>query len=519
MTQKLHASAHAKAKTDRMICTVNSSEMWLELPWKSFSKETFRLQRRIYKASRNEDRAKILDLQKLLLHSYSARMIAIRQVTQLNEGKKTAGMDGKTALTNTERFQLERLLHQQIKRWQHQDLREVSIPKANGKVRLLKIPTIADRAWQCLIKLALEPAHEAWFHERSYGFRPGRSTHDAQKFLFMHLNSQANGKDKRVIELDIEKCFDRIKHQTILDKIIAPQWVKTRLRQCLHAGVHPDYPDQGTPQGGVISPLLANIALNGIEAIHPSVRYADDMVFILKPNDNAEQILKTVTTFLSERGMNMSQQKTKVNATKNGFDFLGWHFKVRPNGKFLCTPSKKNYDNVKKKIKAVVNNSTYGAETKRDLLAPIVRGWKNYHKHCDMKKHCLWHTNHATWKKFIKQPSINKRKANDLIKKAFPSVSYSVNKFINVKGNKSPYDGDLFYWSKRNSKYYDGITVKVLKKNDYRCHHCNHYLYNKEKIELHHVDGDHQNWNLKNLQVLHQSCHDTVHHSIKTPKS
>jgi RNA-directed DNA polymerase len=497
------------------ICTINSSEMWLELPWKSLSKETSRLQRRIYKASRNKGIAKTLELQKLLLHSYSARMIAIRQVTQLNEGKKTAGIDGKLVLTNAERFKLEKILHKQTKRWQHKGLREVPIPKPDGKVRVLKIPTIADRAWQCLIKLALEPAHEAWFHERSYGFRPGRSTHDAQKILFLQLKSTSNGKDKKVIELDIEKCFDRINHQTMLDKAIAPQWVKDRLRQCLQAGVSPDYPDQGTPQGGVISPLLANIALNGIEDIHTSVRYADDMVFILKPEDDAEQIQKQIENFLYERGMNISQKKTKVTTTQTGFDFLGWHFRVLLNGKFLSMPSKDSYRDIKNKIKAVVNNSTYGADEKSKLLGPIVRGWKNYHKHCNMSKHTLWHTNHKTWKKFINQPSINRYKANNLIKVAFPSISYSANRFINVKGNKSPFDGDLVYWSKRNSKYYNGPTVKTLKRNNYRCHLCNHYLHDEEKIELHHVDGNHNNWKPKNLQVLHQTCHDIMHHSRK----
>jgi retron-type reverse transcriptase len=299
----------------------------------------------------------------------------------------------------------------------------------------------------------------------------------------------------------------------MLDKAIAPQWVKSRLRQCLQAGISPEFPDQGTPQGGVISPLLANIALNGIEAIHTSVRYADDMIFILKSQDDEKAILKSIETFLFERGMNISQKKTKVTATQTGFDFLGWHFRVLLNGKFLSTPSKDNYRDIKNKIKSVVNNSTHGAEEKSKLLGPIVGVWRNYHKHCNMSKHTLWHTNHKTWKKFINQPSINRYKANNLIKAAFPSISCSVNKFINVKGNKSPFDGDLVYWSKRNSKYYNGPTVKTLKRNNYRCHLCNHYLHDEEKIELHHVDGNHNNCKPKNLQVLHQSCHDIIHHS------
>jgi RNA-directed DNA polymerase len=132
-----------------------------------------------------------------------------------------------------------------------------------------------------------------------------------------------------------------------------------------------------------------------------------------------------------------------------------------------------------------------------------------------MNKHNLWPLNHSTWKKFIKQPSINRNKADMLIKKAFPKIGYSVNKFVNVKGTKSPFDGDLIYWSKRNSKSYDGATLKRLKANKYRCHYCNHYFDTDERIELHHVDGNHNNWKARNLQVLHQSCHDIVHHLNK----
>jgi RNA-directed DNA polymerase len=128
---------------------------------------------------------------------------------------------------------------------------------------MLKIPTIADRAWQCIAKFALEPAHEANFHARSYGFRTGRSAHDAQKIVQINLNSHAKGINKRVIELDIEKCFDRISHASIMDNLIAPMGLKLGIFRCLKAGTNVEFPDKGTPQGGVVSPLLANIALNG----------------------------------------------------------------------------------------------------------------------------------------------------------------------------------------------------------------------------------------------------------------
>ena len=277
-----------------MTQSISPSDNWEFADWKGFQKVLFRLQRRIFKAVKDGDKAKAKRLQKLVLSSRSARMLAIRQVTQLNTGKKTAGIDGKKSSTFKERFQLEETLKQNTKTWKHQGLREIPIPKKDGTKRILKVPTIADRAWQCLLKYALEPAHEAQFHAHSYGFRPGRGTHDAQKKLFMNLRSSSNGINKRVLEIDIEKCFDRISHKAILDRVIAPDFIKGCLRQCLKSGINPQFPNQGTPQGGVCSPLLANIALNGIEKIGEyrlngrnipkCIRYADDSVTRLVRN-------------------------------------------------------------------------------------------------------------------------------------------------------------------------------------------------------------------------------------------
>ena len=185
------------------------------------------------------------------MKSKAARFLAIRQVTQLNAGKKTAGVDGKASLTFEERFDLDNELKSNTNTWKHSKLREIPIPKKDGTMRMLKVPTIADRAWQCLAKYALEPAHEATFHARSYGFRTGRSAHDAQKILFTNLQSNKNGIDKRVIELDIEKCFDRINHSSIMEQLIAPLGIKTGIYRCLKSGVNPGFPEQGTPQGGV----------------------------------------------------------------------------------------------------------------------------------------------------------------------------------------------------------------------------------------------------------------------------
>jgi RNA-directed DNA polymerase len=494
----------------------NASELWKAIPWKKLQVRLFRLQRRVFKAVRAGDKRKARSIQKLILKSQAARLLAIRQVTQLNAGKKTAGIDGKRSLSFEERLELADVLAKHYINWKHQGLREILIPKKDGTNRKLKVPTIADRAWQCLAKYALEPAHEATFHARSYGFRTGRSAQDAQKILFLNLRSSCNGIDKRVIELDIEKCFDRINHSAIMDNLIAPSGLKLGIFRCLKAGISVGFPDQGTPQGGVISPLLANIALNGIEDIHASIRYADDMVIILKPADDAEAILAEISEFLAARGMKVSERKTQTTASTDGFDFLGWHFKVQKNGKFRSTPSVTNYKAFHKKVKAVVNNSNIGAIVKAKKLAPIVRGWRNYHRYCKMdgSRFSLYHTQARAYKVFNKETKQNRHSSKMLLDKAFPSVPYSEHKHINVKGEKSPFDGDISYWSERKSKLYDGHTSKALKRQNHSCKACGLKFVGDERIHLHHVDGNHNNWKRDNQVAIHQSCHDYIHMSM-----
>ncbi|OYD95812.1 RNA-dependent DNA polymerase [Nostoc sp. 'Peltigera membranacea cyanobiont' 210A] len=521
--------------------SVKTSESWKALPWKKFRRNLFRLQKRVFKAVQVGDKRKARSLQKLILKSTSARFLAIRLVSQLNAGKKTAGIDGKKSLSFEERFNLEELLRMNSGNWKHQGLREIPIPKKDGTTRMLKIPTIADRAWQCLAKYALEPAHEATFHARSYGFRTGRSAHDAQKHIFNNLSARSNGIEKRVIELDIEKCFDRINHSAIMDELIAPKGLKLGIYRCLKAGVNPEFPEQGTPQGGVVSPLLANIALNGIESIHryhysyklgnkvhdktpnkaviePSIRYADDMVIILRPEDDATEILERISEFLRKRGMNVSQKKTKVTAATDGFDFLGWHFKVQKNGKFKSTPSVDNFKAFRKKVKHIVNNSNYGATTKAEKLAPVVRGWRNYHKFCKMdgSRNSLYHIEKRAYTVFNRETKQNRYSSKKVLDKAFPTVPYSENKHVMVAGEKSPYDGNTAYWSERNSKLYDGETSIALKKQYHKCASCGLKFIDEERVHLHHIDGNHANWKKNNLEAIHESCHDYKHMSKST---
>jgi Restriction endonuclease len=264
-----------------------------------------------------------------------------------------------------------------------------------------------------------------------------------------------------------------------------------------------------------VSPLLANIALNGIETIHQSVRYADDRVFILKPEEDAEALLGKINQFLAERGLNISRKKTKLTKPTEGFDFLGWRFKVQTNGKLRCVPSEDNFKTCRKKAKNIINNSNYGAEIKAQKLAPIIRGWRNYHRHCCMSgsRFSLWAMHHRAYKVFNKESRQNRENSEKLIRKAFPEVGYSENRHICVAGERSPFDGNLVYWSKRNSKLYDGETVKALKRQNHTCGYCGLKALSDERIHLHHVDGNHNNWKKGNLLAVHESCHDHIHRS------
>ena len=323
-----------------------------------------------------------------------------------------------------------------------------------------------------------------------------------------------------------------------MNRVTALCELKQGLWRSLKSGVSPEFPDQGTPQGGVLSPLLANIALDGIEDsggtirrsfshlgktrynLHNTgIRYADDIVFICQPEADPIEILSRIKSFLSKIGCKVSKSKTRIVTSTDGFDFLGWNFRVKPDGKFKCVPSKDNYLNFKKKVKAIVNSSSYGAIVKATKLAPVVRGWRTYHKFCDMSGSgfSLFLTRKRAWRVFNKERKQNWHSVTKLIQKSFPSVGYSVNKHVMVQKSRSIYDGDFVYWSKRNSKHYDGPTAKALARQNQLCGFCKLPLVDGESVHLHHADGDHSNWSYKNLIAVHQSCHQIHHMSTRTP--
>ncbi|MDT9232933.1 MULTISPECIES: group II intron reverse transcriptase/maturase [Limnospira] len=411
MTKSRESKGFGKPKLTK------TTNVWRSINWAKVQRYVFKLQKRIFQAAKSGQDAKARRLQRLLVKSYYARLLAVRRVTQDNQGKKTAGVDGMRAISPRQRFELVESIKGNLKA---KPLRRVWIPKpGRDEKRPLGIPTIQDRARQALVKSALEPEWESRFEGTSYGFRPGRSTHDAIARIYLSINKG----EYYVLDADIAKCFDRINHDYLLSKIHCTSSLKRDLKKWLKAGVLDngvfDDTETGTPQGGVISPLLANIALDGmvrfIETMYPKkanraqatvIRYADDFVVISKDLEIIEQCKTAISEWLKPVGLEIKPQKTRICHTLNpieyngkneepGFDFLGFNIRQYPAGKnragkingnkrktFLThiKPSNKAVKAHTEVIKGVIKqHKTAPQSALISKLNPIIRGWSNYY--------------------------------------------------------------------------------------------------------------------------------------------
>lgn len=375
---------------DKKLTDAHFCQTWKTINWHQLEKSVNKLQTRITKAVVQNKWNLVKRLQYLLTHSYLAKLLAVRRVTQ-NKGKRTPGIDGERWLTPNSKIKAVLSLTGKI--YKAKPLKRVFINKpGKKKKRPFGIPTMYDRAMQSLYSLALEPIAETTSDLRSFGFRKHRSTKDACQQIFLCLSKKNSA--QWILEDDIKGCFDNINHQWLLTNV---PMEKSILTQFLKAGFvykrHLNPTKAGTPQGGIVSPILANMTLDGIEKLlmakYPKrnknstkvnfVRYCDDFIVTANSEETAREIKNVIVAFLKERGLELSDDKTLITNINEGFDFLGWNFR-KYNGKLLIKPSKNSIKRITEKVsQTIMEGRAWSQEVLISKLNPIIRGWSTYH--------------------------------------------------------------------------------------------------------------------------------------------
>jgi RNA-directed DNA polymerase len=531
-------------------------QAWHAINWRKAHWNVRRLQARIVKATQEGRWGKVKALQRLLSRSYSAKVWAVKRVTE-NEGKRTPGVDG--VLWDTPQKKAHAVQRLRQRGYRPQPLRRVYIEKANGKQRPLGIPTMHDRAMQALYQLALDPVAETTADPHSYGFRCERSPADAIEQCFTTLVWQRSA--TWVLEGDIRACFDEISHDWLLTNIPLETGM---LRKWLKAGYiekdvfHPT--GAGTPQGGVISPVLANMALDGLEKRLKArfskstkrgkgtkvnvIRFADDFIVTGSSSGFLElEVKPLVVQFLRERGLTLSEEKTRITAIEDGFDFLGQNVR-KYRGKLLIKPSKKSIQRFLNQVRTLIH--TYQAVPAGALIAklnPIIRGWAQYHQHVVSKQvfadvdHAIFQ---AIWrwaarrhphkgKRWVKTKYFKRVGTRDWVffgdhdgkeRRLFSASRIPIKRHIKLKADANPYDPAWeFYFEERLSRQMEH-TLRGARQLDYLwreqngiCPVCQQKLTDDTRWHNHHIV-----WRSRggpdtadNRVLLHPNCHRQVH--------
>lgn len=537
---------------------------WNGINWRQANRRVSNLRQRIFAASQQGDLNKVRNLQKLMLRSYSNVVVSVRRVTQHNKGKDTPGVDKLVVKTPAARWKLVRRLFR-VQPWRAKPVRRVYIPKTGGKFRPLGIPVIADRALQAMVKNALEPEWEARFEAISYGFRPCRCCHDAIARLF---NAAHSGRKVWALDADIRGAFDHICHRYLLKQLgLFPG--RELVKQWLKAGVMDkgqwQATETGVPQGGVVSPLLLNIALHGMEkaigieynfrgAIHPKcsrvlIRYADDFIVLTLTQEDAIKVKDQLAQWLAQRGLSLSEEKTRIVHLTEGFDFLGFNVRLYPispvrgrHFKLLIKPSKESVHKVKRKLKSIWRAMRgHNQQAVMAMLNPVIRGWANYFR-IGVAKHTFGQLDNWMFgriRRWVRR-SHPRKNWKWLIKRYFgqlhpgrsdrwvfgdPKTGRFLLKFVwtpiqrhvLVKGRASPDDPSLRrYWAARHTKETSALPPSLRKlaaKQNGLCPVCSAPLLNQEVLHQHHLrprkDGGQDQ--PTNLQLIHLYCHQQLH--------
>lgn len=556
-TVSVHSAVDAKRK---------QKEQWFSIDWNKANRIVKSLQRRIVVAVKENRWGKVKSLQWVLTHSYSAKVLAIRRVTE-NTGSRTSGVDGKT--WNTAQDKWKAITSLRRKGYKVSPVRRIKIPKDNGKYRMLGIPTMKDRAMQALYLQALEPVSETTADMHSYGFRPYRNCHDAIEQS--HILLSRKNAPRYILEGDIRACFDKISHQWILDNIPLDKQI---LQRWLKAGTIDKktwYPsEEGTPQGSIISPTIANMVLDGLAKtidnamgirdgkaqhgrprrynnIHKVnfVRYADDWIVTATNREILEQrVLPAIEEFLSQRGLELSKTKTVITNISNGFDFLGQNFRKHSKDKLIVKPSKKSIKKLMDKIRKAARE-TRGAPAIA-LIAKInsmTKGWTMYHRHCQagetfrwidyqiwlvvwrwcirsfrkkgrrwIAKHCFKHHNGRNWTFYAKD--------GERVYHLYNLGHTRIIRYTKIKANTNPFIKKdepyfemhlqkkmIFTWRKRKK------LATIFRRQNGNCPLCKQKITKSSGWHTHHKLERYKGGKdtLNNLIMLHPDCHRQVH--------
>ncbi len=541
------------------------SDGWHQINWTSVHEQVRGLQVRIAKATQQRDWRRVKALQRFLVQSFNGRCMAVKRVTE-NVGRRTPGVDGETWSTPESKWQV---IHTLSSRgYKPQPLRRVYIPKANGKMRPLGIPTMRDRAMQALYLLALEPVAETLADPNSYGFRKCRSAHDAIGQLFILLGQKSGA--QWVLEGDIKGCFDNISHDWLetrvcIDRDVLHKWLKAGFIESSRL-----FPTEaGTPQGGIISPTLANQVLDRLEPeleqrFAPNryrklkrrlhlVRYADDFVITGDSKEFLEHEVKPfVKQFLGERGLELSEEKTRITHIDEGFDFLGQNVR-KYSGKLLIKPAPKNVKAFLDKVRGIIKaGKTMPQDDLIWKLNPVIRGWANYHRGI-VAKETFAKVDSVIWKslwRWAKRRHPNKsrpwiaeryfrtigsrswvfacktrnRKGEIMTLSLFRAADLRIVRHTKVKAEANPFDPsyDQYFENRKRDLMVRRLEdraflLKLWTQQDGVCPGCGQLITAEDKWNVHHVirrvDGGSDK--TENLEMWHPNCHRKFHSSNK----